>query len=785
MDTHETHSISNMFLPDEEELLHLGDSLSSQDCEDMLLLPEPYELPAEGPCRPEHLVKITREGLIPEAERLTGDITFGSIDRDERASRIDFTLCEAVRGRQALDIVLGGLLVTLKTKGVDQLGYRSMGVFATEHLSFSGRTASELMHNFRLLKVLPLTREAYLEGKIAKSALRSLSRVITPQNESWWLAVAEVRSLCGLEREVKRALASGSAALAAPSADASEDGDGGTMMYFSVAPSLALTWDFALSLFRDREHYDGPLSGFVEALLANFLASGEAAPELPALDAEGNRPLFSRVPLLKRRMGNRRISDPDEAGGEQTGGSPWELPWSIHFPSWLEEVRTEREAGGSARAIANRLIRAASIRQRLDVATGMLLRAMDERRLHCLLGYQFIEDYAGERCGFSMAQTRQLIRLAEGFHRHSLTDKAFKEGTITREQARLILPLVDSRNESQWIAYAASVPTVDLREEARRIGRILEYDCLASHNFMILPGFRYVTDERFHDLPEEVQVLIRSGSWYTGPSLNPSWPLESDDEELVASRDRRFDAPWKYFNDVDEMRASEASHEIERNSRLCAGLAAPQNQGQDSESALCAAEKARELCTMPRGEGPEETFLVDILSAGNPSQAAGGSMMIKFFLPRELERVWNLAAHAFLARLALAEGAESLKSPEENFLAALLADYLKTEGTLKKAAHHHKILKRDRFRCQIPGCRCRRGLHVHHIIRRSQGGTDDEWNLIVLCEACHLHLLHGLRTLTVKGRAPDCLTFTFGSLSEGTPFLVYEKGLLTRIPAIP
>ncbi|MDQ7827323.1 MAG: hypothetical protein RDV48_31305, partial [Candidatus Eremiobacteraeota bacterium] len=425
MDTYETHSISDMFLPDEEELLHLGDSLFSQDCEDMLLLPEPYEIPP-GPstCRPGHLVKITRGGLIPEAEKLSEEISFGSIDRDERASRIDFTLCEAVRGRLALDLILGGLLVTLKTKGVDQLGYRSMGTFATEHLSFSGRTASELMHNFRLLKVLPLTREAYLEGKIAKSALRSLSRVITPENESWWLAVARERSLCGLEGEVKKALAEGKADEApgskeSPCAEvrpADSPGGGkcdephgdeseGTMMYFSVSPSLALTWDFALSLFRDKEHYDGPMPGFVEALLANFLASGEAAPGLPALDAEGSRPIFSRVPLLRRWMGNRRISDPEEITGENGEGeaaeSPWSSPWSIFFPSWLEEARPERDAGASARAIAGRLIRAASIRQRLDVATGMLLRAMDERQLQRLLGYEFIEDYAGERCGFS------------------------------------------------------------------------------------------------------------------------------------------------------------------------------------------------------------------------------------------------------------------------------------------------------------------------------------------------------------------------------------------------
>ncbi|MDQ7823965.1 MAG: HNH endonuclease signature motif containing protein [Candidatus Eremiobacteraeota bacterium] len=829
MDTHETRSVAALFLPDEEELLHLGDSLSSKDYEDMLLLPEPYELPAGASFKPEHLVKITREGLIPEAEKLSEEISFGSIDRDERASRIDFTLCEAVRGRLALDLTLGGLLITLKPKGVDQLGYRSMGTFATEHLSFSGRTASELMHNYELLKSLPLTREAYLQGMIAKSALRHLSRVITPENEARWLNIAQERSLCGLEREVKRALAEGKAyeatgassgrsgvsgggseghsqeasrshALDSQSGecpDAQSDGleDEGTMMYFSVTPSLALTWDFALSLFRDKEHYDGPLAGFVEALIANFLASGNNAPELPALDREGNRPIFSRVPLLKRRMWNRRISDPGEVAREagegrgnegQAGENPWSSPWSIFFPSWLEECRMGCEAGAvSARAVAGRLIRAASIRQRLDVAMGMLLRAMDARQLQRLLGFEFIEDYATERCGFSMAQTRQLIRLAEGFRRHSLTEDAFKKGVITREQARLILPVVDSRNESQWIAYAVSVPTVDLREEARRVARILEYDCFAAHNYTLLPGFRYITDERFHSLSSEVQDIIRDGSWYTGLSLNPSWPLATDDEEVVASRDRRFDAPWKYFSDVEEMMAAGISIKIEKDSTLCAclGNQAPHRQGCQNPLCSChqSMEKAMEACTIPMGERPEEVFLRDILSAGSLSRAATGIMMIKFFLPRELHEIWDLAAYAFLGRLALAEAAgtsdDFLRGPEEKFLAALLADYLRTEGTIKKAAHHHKILKRDRFKCQTPGCRCRRGLHVHHIIRRSQGGTDDEWNLIVLCEACHLHLLHGLRTLTVKGRAPYELTFTFGSPSEGTPFLVYEKGV--------
>ncbi|MDQ7824648.1 MAG: hypothetical protein RDV48_17740 [Candidatus Eremiobacteraeota bacterium] len=209
MDTSVLCLDNSFFLPDDEELLHLNDSLSSQDYEDLILLPEAYELPAEARDRAERMVKITREGLIPEAEKLTSDLIWGPplIDRDDRASRLDFTLCTAVRGRLALDLVLGGLLVNLKTKGVERLGYRSMATFAMEHLSMSGRTASELMYNFRLLEGLPLSREAYLQGKIAKSALRHLSRVVTVENEAGWLEKAQKLSVGAFEREVRKALA--------------------------------------------------------------------------------------------------------------------------------------------------------------------------------------------------------------------------------------------------------------------------------------------------------------------------------------------------------------------------------------------------------------------------------------------------------------------------------------------------------------------------------------------------------------------------------------------------
>jgi hypothetical protein len=54
-----------------------------------------------------------------------------------------------------------------------------------------------------------------------------------------------------------------------------------------------------------------------------------------------------------------------------------------------------------------------------------------------------------------------------------------------------------------------------------------------------------------------------------------------------------------------------------------------------------------------------------------------------------------------------------------------------------------KTAERDCYTCQNP--RCRRttlGCHVHHIIRRRFGGTDDPRNLVSLCRACHLRGIH-------------------------------------------
>lgn len=65
------------------------------------------------------------------------------------------------------------------------------------------------------------------------------------------------------------------------------------------------------------------------------------------------------------------------------------------------------------------------------------------------------------------------------------------------------------------------------------------------------------------------------------------------------------------------------------------------------------------------------------------------------------------------------------------------------------SSRREAVLHRDSYTCQCCGKKHVR-LEVHHIIFRSMGGTDDEKNLITLCEKCHKLVHDGMLILTKK-----------------------------------
>ena len=64
------------------------------------------------------------------------------------------------------------------------------------------------------------------------------------------------------------------------------------------------------------------------------------------------------------------------------------------------------------------------------------------------------------------------------------------------------------------------------------------------------------------------------------------------------------------------------------------------------------------------------------------------------------------------------------------------------------------VWRRDGGRCQTPGCRSARGLEIHHIVHRADGGTHEPSNLRIQCSLCRVrHNEHYAGCVIMPGRA--------------------------------
>ncbi len=84
------------------------------------------------------------------------------------------------------------------------------------------------------------------------------------------------------------------------------------------------------------------------------------------------------------------------------------------------------------------------------------------------------------------------------------------------------------------------------------------------------------------------------------------------------------------------------------------------------------------------------------------------------------------------------------------------------------------VLDRDSYQC----CNCKAqkvGLEVHHIVYRSNNGSDLPENLITLCSTCHNNIHSGKLVLNLKGKKK-------GNLKHATQMNSIRKQLLRYLP---
>ena len=94
------------------------------------------------------------------------------------------------------------------------------------------------------------------------------------------------------------------------------------------------------------------------------------------------------------------------------------------------------------------------------------------------------------------------------------------------------------------------------------------------------------------------------------------------------------------------------------------------------------------------------------------------------------------------------------------------------------SSRREAILHRDNYTCQCCGKKHVR-LEVHHIIFRSLGGTDDEKNLITLCEMCHKLVHDGILILTKRPKKLNLKYATHMSIIRSQLLKIYPDAIET------
>jgi 5-methylcytosine-specific restriction endonuclease McrA len=77
------------------------------------------------------------------------------------------------------------------------------------------------------------------------------------------------------------------------------------------------------------------------------------------------------------------------------------------------------------------------------------------------------------------------------------------------------------------------------------------------------------------------------------------------------------------------------------------------------------------------------------------------------------------------------------------------------------------VFTRDGWQCRH--CKDRNGLHAHHVIYRSEGGSDTMDNLITLCAQCHRAHHDGDLHISVLSVTPNSPVVSFVRVNGWRP----------------
>jgi len=294
----------------------------------------------------------------------------------------------------------------------------------------------------------------------------------------------------------------------------------------------------------------------------------------------------------------------------------------------------------AARALDERLRELTRRERRAEADLAGALLEMADTKLHRMLGFPSLGDYAEVRLEMPAGKARQLVELARRLKELPALERTFRDGDLSWTKCRQVARVATKETEQAWIGRAKATTNRELEDEvAREKGET--------------PKVRLVLE-----LTREQAADIEDGVRHLREACGPGLGLGAAIAMLV----RQAAAP-----PVDR----------------------PGHQVVIHECPTCKS-ASRDAAGGPVAVGPEA--LAEAKADAEVLDLRGGGT-----------------------------GTRSVTIPP---------------------AVRRAVIARDHGRCVI--CGNRKWLHVHHLDRRSQGGSShDPDGLCILCSTCHKKLVHG------------------------------------------
>jgi hypothetical protein len=649
-----------------------------------------------------------------------------------------------------------------------QLGFARFGDFAREVLQTPPRTARRRVLLDTALRQSPALSAAFEAGELTPCLALELRPVLGSPAERFWLELARSLSVRELRRRIREAV------LAAPGMGVSEDTAGGVpeaaseaapeaasedeydsedaltagrRVIFSAPLSAAIAWDQGIETARRVLGRDAPAGDCVEAILAEANVLGHDA------GRKGSRGSGTALGL-EGTSGPE--GSPEPADGPTSRGAK---PGPPRDPRTLDRSRQTLAAVQRSVASLQQLTRrddadptiAETIARLLEIQKqdrplrtlqGRLLRDLHASGLVFELGQASLMDFVQTVLGISERTARNLLSEAFLFDDEPLLEQAFASGGIGLGQAHCIHRIALGRTLPAFIRRAGEVTHTQFERETVFLERLAEFAPSIAPRFrgpFPMPGVESALVRRLHERGRSLKD-IRLELQERGIAVPPGWnPTQGPD---------------------------------------------PPDGGQGAAGQSVTGQAATESCD-PAVNPPllrRLEALLQALALGEPADEdgrqtlAGGDRWttISFRLSDPVREWWEASIRIVQDRCRNTGSGP----PISTWAAAILIleravrEWLRQDPA--RVPTEARILARDDYRCQAPGCSARRGLEVHHVRFRSQGGSGHHWNKITLCHVHHHHVLHA-GFLTVRGKAPGALAWKLGNGCRTRWFLGWRK----------